>query len=179
MTITHPVSPPPPPGVNGLRAQATGGDARAERLVREVRMELADLKQAVSGWTEDREELVTIDLDAVRANPDAAAALPTGALVRALVQANQRIADLERAVAAHEREEHALRDQLARLQDDHSYTRGRMETLHEVIGALHGNLEDFRGERRRTMDGPLRAPSLRGPAADEFGMRDQRGGSSS
>ncbi len=169
-------APAPTPVANGLRAQATVGDARAERLIREVRMELADLKHSFAGRYEDRDDLVTVDLDAVRANPEAAAALPSATLVRALLQAERRIAELERAVATHEREDAALREQLARLQDDHAYARGRLETLHEVIGALHGNLDDLRGDRRRLLDAPTAPPALRPGARDEYGMRDQRGG---
>lgn len=176
VTAAPPMPAPAAPPMNGFRAQVTAGDVRAERVVREVRMELADLRQAVSGWSEDRDEMVTVDLEAVRANPDAAATLPPAALARALVAAADRIAELERQLITHERDEATLREQVARLHEEHSYTRGRLETLHEVIGALHGNLDDLRGDRRRVAGAPGHAPSLRSPATDEFGTRDQRGG---
>jgi hypothetical protein len=168
---------PPPPFpsfTNGLRSQATGGDARAERLVRAVRLELEDLKQAVDSWGESRDDMLEIDLEAVRADPAAAATIPAGALVRGLVSAADRISELEHDLASSERQLVALREELARLQEEHSYVRGRTETLHDVIAALHGNLDDLRAERERSS----RLPSPEPPRAlrpghsesDPFGM---------
>ncbi len=167
--------PPPPalPFANGLRSQATGGDARAERLVRAVRMEVADLKQAIDGWGQSRDDMLEIDLEAVRADPAAAATIPPPALVRGLLSAADRITELEARLAEAERARAALSDDVARLQEEHSYVRGRTETLHEVIAALHGNLEDLRAERNRQPR--LEAPEPRAlrpghSETDPFGM---------
>ena len=169
------VPPPPPftPFTNGLRSQATGGDARAERLVRAVRMEVADLKQAIDSWGESRDEMLEVDLDAVRADPAAAAAIPSAALVRGLIAAADRIRALEGDLRVSDRQLAAVRDELARLQEEHSYVRGRTETLHEVIAALHGNLDDLRAERSR--HARLEAPEQRAlrpghAETDPFGM---------
>ena len=141
-------------------------------------MELADLKQAMSGWNDDREDMVTVDLDSLRANPEAAAALPPATLVRALAEAADRIGALEREAITRDREEAALRERLAHLQEEYSYARGRLETLHEVVGALHGNLDDLRSdrERLRSAEPAIHPQSLRSPGTNEFGLRDQRGG---
>ncbi|MEX0782668.1 MAG: hypothetical protein WD557_08460 [Dehalococcoidia bacterium] len=154
--MTAPVPPPAAPLPNGFRAQATSGDARAERLVRAVRMEVADLRQAIGSYSEARDEMLELDLEAVRSNPEAAATLPPSALARALAAAADRIAELEASARDHEHRESTLRDDLAQLHEDHSYTRGRMEMLQEVIAALHANLEDLRYERHR--QAPIEAP---------------------
>jgi hypothetical protein len=167
------LAPPPPPFPNGFRAQATGGDARAERLVRAVRMEVADLKQAIGSWGEAREEMLDIDLEAVRANPEAAATLPPMALARALAAAAERITELEAAASTRGAAESALRQELGELQEEHAYTRGRMEMLQEVIAALHENLEDLRYERARhaALEGPPPRALKPGEAGnDPFGM---------
>jgi hypothetical protein len=171
--MTAPTPPPVMPFPNGFRAQLTGHDMRAERLVRDVRTELTDLRQAFDALGQARADMAELDLEAVAANPSAAATLPPETLVQALA----KIKHLEREIGVHEREEHALRDRLASLQDDYAYTRGRLETLHEVIAALHGNLEDFRydRERRRVMEPPDQR-ALRSGADDEaFGLHGQRG----
>ncbi len=174
MTPPAPPLPPIAPFANGLRAQASSGDARAERMDRAVRMEVADLKQAIDSWGESRDEMLEVDLEAVRADPAAAATIPPAALVRGLAAAADRIAALEADLAASQRHEAALRDELARLHEEHSYVRGRTETLHEVIAALHGNLEDLRAERNRqpTLEGPPAPRALRPGQSenDPFGM---------
>lgn len=172
--MTLPTLPALAPFTNGLRAQATSGDARAERLVRAVRMEVADLKHAIDTWSETRDDMLDLDLDAVRADPAAAATLPPAALARALANAAGRIAALEAELAGRDDEHIALQRELARLQEEHSYVRGRTETLHEVIAALHANLQDLRHERQRhsALDAPTEPRALR-PAHDDndpFGM---------
>jgi chromosome segregation ATPase len=166
---------PPPfiPFTNGLRSQATSGDARAERLVRAVRMEVSDLRQAIDSWGEGRDQMLEVELEAVRADPAAAATIPAAALVRGLVAAAHRISALETDLDVSERQLAAARDELARLQEEHSYVRGRTETLHDVIAALHGNLDDLRAERNRQPR--LEAPEPRAlrpghSEADPFGM---------
>ena len=175
--MTAPTPPPAMPFPNGFRAQLTGHDMRAERLVREVRSELADLRQAFDALGEARADMVELDLQAVAANPSAAATLPAETLVQTLISAAAQIRELERQIGVHEREESGLRDRLASLQDDYAYTRGRLETLHEVIAALHGNLEDFRydRDRRRAMEAPDRR-ALRSGDDDVLGLHGQRGG---
>lgn len=177
--MTAPSPPPTMPSPNGFRAQLTGNDMRTERLVREVRSELADLRHAFDSLGEAREDIVEIDLHAVAAHPEAAATLPPATLVQALVSAAAKIKELERQIGVHAREEHALRDRLASLQDDYAYTRGRLETLHEVIAALHGNLEDFRydRDRRRLAETPTQRVLRSGETDDTpFGMQGQHGG---
>jgi chromosome segregation ATPase len=157
----------------GFRAQATSGDARAERLVRAVRMEVADLKQAMGSWSETRDDMIDVDLDAVRANPAAAATLPPAALVRALGAAADRIAELEAVAREAAERESAMREELGQVQEHTAYARGRMEMLEEVIAALHANLEDLRYERarNRAVEAPAQRALRPGDRShDTFGM---------
>jgi hypothetical protein len=171
-----PVPPPPPPAAalpNGFRAQATSGDARAERLVRAVRMEVADLKQAIGTWGEARDGMLDIDLEAVQANPDVAATLPPAALARALAGAAERIRELEQGLRDRDEEAALLREEIGRLTEEHAYTKGRAEMLQEVIAALHANLEDLRHERARqaALEAPPRRALRPGERQDDpFGM---------
>jgi hypothetical protein len=161
---------------SGLRSQVTGKDMRAERLVREVRSELGELRRAFDELGQQREDMVEVDLERVVAHPDAAATLPPPTLVHALLAAADRIKDLEREVTVRQREEDALRDRLANLQDDYAYTRGRLETLHEVIAALHGNLEDLRYDRDHSRIATSQPRMLRSGSDDTgYGMQGQRG----
>ena len=167
-------TPPAPLFPNGFRSQATAGDARAERLVRSVRMEVADLKHAFDSWNETRDDMLDLDLDAVRENPAAAATLPPAALARALAAAAERIAELEQGIAERDRQTTALQGDLARLSEEHSFARGRMEMLQDVIAALHGNLEDLRYERRRheSLEPPPSRRAL-GPGGRQFGTGER------
>ncbi len=143
MPENRPAAPFPLP----LRGQATGSDARAERLIRQIRSEVEDLRQTLDEMATAQEDMVTIDLDAVIADPEAAAALPPAVLVRGLISAVERIAALSNEIttvnAAVKRLETLNHD----LELEHSFNRGRLETLDEVIAALHGNLQDLRYER--------------------------------
>ncbi len=134
-----------------LREQASGSDARAERLIRQIRGEVENLRQSLDEMATAQEDMVAVDLDAVVADPAAAAALPPAVLVRGLVSAAGKIAALNSEIAA-------IRESVKRLQAlnhdleiEHSFNRGRLETLDEVVAALHGNLQDLRFERDQVL----------------------------
>lgn len=130
-----------------LRAQATGTDARAERLIRQIRGEVEELRAALDEVTGAQGEMMTVDLAAVVADPGAAAALPAPVLVRAIISAAKEIERLQAQVAEQARAMTELVSTVHELREEQSFRRGRLETLEEVIAALHANLQDFRTAR--------------------------------
>ena len=153
-------------GLNGhrhipLKTQATGTDVRSERLFRQVRAEVQELRSSFSNLQVAGEEMSELDIAAVADNPEAAALLPSALLVRALIRSNESseklLRKLARARARSERLDAKLRD----LRQERAYTRGRTETLDQVIAALHGNLEDLRAAR----DGQRSLAEVAGPRA--------------
>ncbi len=130
-----------------LRGQASGSDARAERLIRQIRSEVEDLRQTLDEMATAQEDMVALDLDAVVADREAAAALPPAILVRGLISAAERLASLSREIAGVNESVKRLERLNHELELEHSFNRGRLETLDEVIAALHGNLQDLRYER--------------------------------
>ena len=144
-----------------------GHGLRSERLFRQVRAEMQELRSSFSNLQVAGEELSELDIAAVVANPDAAALLPPALLVRALIRSNESseklLRKLARARARSERLDAKLRD----LRQERAFTRGRTETLDQVIAALHGNLEDLRATRDsnlRTLGEPSAPRVLRGAA---------------
>ncbi len=141
------------------RGQATGADSRAERYVRQVRTEVQDLRTAIEELSAAQDGMLELDLAEVQANPAAAAALPGPVLVRALTAAADQIAELERQMSEQQDELDTVRDRLGAVQRDEAWLRGRMETLEQVIGALHANLEDLRVTRELpVVEAPLALP---------------------
>lgn len=150
-------------GHGPMKSQATGSDARAERLVRQVRGELDELRQAIGHIREVPEELTALDLEAVADDPEAAASLPPVLLVRALLEQRERNRRLEKRLAKQRGRIEQLEDRLRDLKQERAWQRGRLATLDEVIAALHANLADFRLQRdAHELEAPLR-PALDAP----------------
>jgi hypothetical protein len=127
-----------------LKSQATGTDARAERFFRQVRAEVDGLRKQLGEARSPNLELSELDVEAVAADPGAAASLPPEALVRALVKEHSANAELRRKLSRSRAATRKKTDALRRLQNERAFERGRLETLDNVIAALHGNLEDLR-----------------------------------
>lgn len=130
-----------------LRGQATASDARADRLIRQIRAEVESLRQTLDEMTAAQEDMVAIDLDSVVADPAAAAGLPPAVLVRGLVTASEKIRTLNDEIATVNESIQRLQTLNHQLEVEHSFNRGRLETLDEVVAALHANLQDLRYER--------------------------------
>lgn len=148
MTATEsaPAAAPAPFPMN-LRAQASGSDARAERLIRQIRGEVETLRQALDDMSTAQGDMVSVDIDSVIADPVAAAGLPPAVLVRGLIASSEKIAALNAEIAAIGESVQRLQTLNHDLELEHSFNRGRLETLDEVVAALHGNLQDLRYER--------------------------------
>ncbi len=129
-----------------MRTQLGSSDLRAERLVRQLRGQLDELRERIDGRAVP-EFLTRIDLAAVKADPEAAMELPAGLLVRALVMAHDDIVCLEERVADQRTKIGALSARIREIDAERAYNRGRTQTLDEVIAALHANLEDLRLQR--------------------------------
>ncbi len=160
----------PAPFPLNLRGQATGTDARAERLIRQIRAEVETLRTTLDEMVTAQDDMVAIDLDAVVADPDAAAALPPAILVRGLVSASERISSLNSDMASINDTVKKLESINHDLQLEHSFNRGRLETLDEVIAALHGNLQDLRFDRDQRsimMNGHAQLPANIYEAAEQ------------
>ena len=138
-----------------LRGQFTGADSRADRLVRQIRGEVEELRQSLDQLSLENGDLMEVDIAAVIADPGAAVALPPAALVRAIVAASQRAEDLESQLASQKKKASRLRTQLREHRLEDAAARARVETLGEVIAALHGNLEDLRAERDHSRGLPV------------------------
>lgn len=131
-----------------LKGQASGSDARAERLIRQVRKDVERLQSTLEQLSAEQSDLLEVDPETVAANPEAAATLPPATLVRAVVAASEEIHRLRRQLrkARKQREralQHARTLELAAASRD-----ARLATLEEVIAALHANLQDLREERQ-------------------------------
>lgn len=154
---------PPSPAAIPLRGQSTRADARTERLVRSIRSEMEELRDTLDQIASDRGDFLEADLAAIVADPEGAASLPAPVLVRALLYANEANTRLSAGLDRKTKLASKLKGQLRELRVEHAELRGRMETLHDVIGALHANLEDLRAEREltRRLAPPAPMPSLR------------------
>jgi len=130
-----------------LKTQATGNDARAERFYRQVRSEVDDLRKAITRRTVADHEFADLDIAAVAANPEAATLIPPEVLVKAIIELHEDRTRLEQRLAKQRAEGQRLRKRLRGIQQDRAFERGRLETLDQVIGALHANLEDLRAAR--------------------------------
>lgn len=147
-----PAAPPPahpvPPSVanrlalGSARPQLTGTDARTERLVRGVRGEVEELRAVLSSLRAPAPEMSRADIDAIAADPEGAALLPPALLVEAVVRLQAQNHRLEAKADG-------LRGRIRKLKEKRAWSEGRLETLEEVIAALHDNLRDLRAERDR------------------------------
>jgi len=159
-----------------LRGQSSASDARADRLVRQVRGEIEELRDAIGGLAADQGEMLHVDPADIAANPEAALTLAPAVLVRAIVAAH------EGATQAARRERHRAK-RLSKLQArlrksaiEDAEIRSRLGTLEEVIAALHANLEDLRLERGglRMVDGDGQATAaVLPPIAGQHGSGDR------
>jgi len=129
-----------------MRTQIGSSDLRAERLVRQIRGQLDELRERIDGRVAP-ETLTRIDLAAVAADPEAATELPVGLLVRALIEAHGELSRLQDQAADQRTKIGALSARIREIDAERAYSRGRMQTLDEVIAALHANLEDLRLQR--------------------------------
>jgi len=130
-----------------MRGQMTSTDARAERLVRQVRNDVAALQKKLASLAEEHDEMLEVDPASVAKHPEAALTLPPAVLVRALVAAeveNRKLRKRQQKVQARQRQ---LRERLHELELTEAVRASRMQTLEDVIAALHGNLQDLRQER--------------------------------
>ncbi len=139
-----------------MRTQIGSSDLRAERLVRQVRWQLDELRERIDSRAVP-ETLTRLDLAAVAADPETAIELPPSLLVRALVDAQGEISCLEERVADQRTKIGALSARIREIDTERAYSRGRTQTLDDVIAALHSNLEDLRLQRDNTRLLPLPA----------------------
>ena len=130
-----------------LRGQMTSNDARAERLVRQVRTEVAALQETLSALAEEHDEMLEVDPAAVAKNPEAALTLAPAVLVRAVISAERENRRLRKQAKKYTERQRALKARLHDLQIAEAARASRLQTLEDVIGALHGNLTDLRQER--------------------------------
>lgn len=168
------LAPPPPPALPALpftmplKGQSTGADSRADRLVRQIRDEVDGMRQTLDELSTERGSMLEVDPASVMANPEAAASLPPAALVRALIASAERAHTLEARLAHEQKKASKLRASLRKVRTARAETRGRLDTLEEVIAALHANLEDLRGDRQngRAIAATPPAPELRSAPAE-------------
>ncbi|GMV85553.1 MAG: hypothetical protein AMXMBFR80_14080 [Dehalococcoidia bacterium] len=130
-----------------LRGQMTGSDARAERLVRQVRSDVERLQKVLDALGQEQGELVEADPAAIAANPDAAATLAPGLLVRAVIAAETENRRLRKRLAKARQREQKLQGRLQQMELASAARKSRLDTIEEVLAALHGNLQDLRQER--------------------------------
>ena len=130
-----------------MRGQMTSGDARAERLVRQVRTELSHLQETLGALSQQHDEMLEVDPASVVENPDAALTLPPAVLVRAVISAEAENARLRKRARKVESRQRQLRERLQELQLAEAARASRLQTLEDVISALHGNLTDLRQDR--------------------------------
>ena len=148
-----------------MKGQASTLDARAERLVKHVRTEIDDIRDSLDLIGAGQEEMIEVTPASVEENPSVAATLAPMVLVRSLISAGKREEDLETRLAELTAAMAATRHELASVREAHSGQGGRMETLDQVIAALHENLGDLRAERDNWLSPASPVPSL--PPADE------------
>lgn len=180
--LFKPEAPPAPveplkPFTFPLRNQATAADSRADRLVRQIRGEVEQLREALDSLVSEQDEMVEVDPALVVEHPDAAATLPPAVLVRAIVSIHEENVRLKKRVSKQGRREANLRRRHNELKLEDAARRSRLDTLEEVLAALHANLQDLRLERdsQRMLPEPASQPVLR-PVNSEYPMSGHFGG---
>lgn len=150
---------------NRMRDQFTSSDSRADRLVRQVRNEVEQLKKTLDALSFENEEMFELDIAALLANPEHAATLPPAMLVRALLETTKENGRLRDEADDQRGKATKLRRQVRGLRRDDAARQARLDTLEEVIAALHANLEDLRYDRDRARLGGSQTPALRAGSA--------------
>ncbi len=164
--VSRPEAPPMLPFGMPLKGQFTAADSRADRLIRKIRGEVEGIRNTLEQLSLESAEMMEVDIAAVMADPETATTLPPAALVRALVALGERNEDLERELSTTRSKATKLRSRIRDMRLDDAAIRARLETLEEVIAALHGNLEDLRAERdfSRHLEAPAAPQPLRAPS---------------
>jgi hypothetical protein len=91
--------------------------------------------------------MLEVDPAAVAKNPEAALTLAPAVLVRAVIAAMVENRRLRKQSKKYSERQRALKERLHQLQIAEAARASRLQTLEDVIGALHGNLTDLRQER--------------------------------
>lgn len=138
---------PDPIPFRDLKGQASAYDARAERLVLGIRAEVEELRDAVSVRQQVEESVMRVDAAALLAQPGLVSAVPPMLLARLIDDMRAQVGELENALAQRTHELERLQSDNAQLQREHAGANSRLETLQDVIAALHANIQDLRAAR--------------------------------
>ncbi len=152
-------APVPPPAIAArmhMKNQSTGTDARSERMVRQVREEVQELRSALDATVNARDELLQVDTAAVCADPETAAALPGASLVRAILAEVDAHKQTKAVVARRDKRIKALNAQARQLRQENAFLQGRLQTFEDTLRALYSNLEDLRQLRDTKLETNLR-----------------------
>ena len=130
-----------------LKGQASAYDARAERLVLGIRAEVEELRDAVAARQQVEEAVLRVDADALLHEPGLVGAVPPMLIARLVDDMRTRIGELEDALESKSADLERSETQHAALERDYAGAQSRLETLQEVIAALHANIQDLRAAR--------------------------------
>lgn len=165
---TRSASPPPVPIHPQMKQQQSVTDVRAERIVRKVEEQVQGLRASLQKVTDTRGEMLQVDIDAVVADPAAAAVLPPVVLARALVQEREEHKKTRSTVARRDKRVKTLHADLREAKRQNAFLQGRLQTFEETLRALYSNLEDFRQVRDAHADSNHLLPDAASGAFDEF-----------
>lgn len=159
---------PDPIPFRDLKGQASAYDARAERLVLGIRAEVEELRDAVAVRQQVEESVMRVDAAALMAQPGLVGAVPPMLLARLIDDMRAQVGQLEDALSQRTRDFERLQADYADLQRDHAGALSRLDTLQDVIAALHANLQDLRAARDYERESALRdsAPMRALPPVD-------------
>jgi hypothetical protein len=130
-----------------LKGQASAYDARAERLVLGIRAEVEELRDAVAARQQVEEAVLRVDADALLHEPGLVGAVPPMLIARLVDDMRTRIGELEDALDSRSSDLEQLESEHAALERDYAGAQSRLDTLQEVIAALHANIQDLRAAR--------------------------------
>ena len=145
---------------HSLKGQASTLDARAERLVKHVRTEIDGIRESLDMIGAGQEEMLEVTPGSVAENPAIAATLAPMVLVRSLISAGRRQVELEQELAEITAHLTAASHELGSMREEHAGRAGRMDTLDQVISALHENLSDLRADRENWLREPPNVAAL-------------------
>ncbi len=131
-----------------LKGQASTLDSRAELLVKHVRSELDGIRETLDLIGAGQDEMLEVTPASVAANPTVAATLAPVVPVRSMITAHSRQQELEQQLAELTAQFVATKHELSTMREQHAGQGGRVDTLDQVIAALHENLQDLRAERK-------------------------------